>query len=136
MTLVLASGSPYRRELLARLRLPFEVAAPDVDETAEPGERPAALAARLARAKAQAVAASRPRAIVIGSDQVASLDGRTPIGKPGTLARAREQLRAASGRAMQFHTAFAVDRKSTRLNSSHVKISYAVFCSKKKTLYD
>ncbi|NLD54236.1 MAG: septum formation protein Maf [Burkholderiaceae bacterium] len=108
MTLVLASGSPYRRELLARLRLQFEVVAPDVDETAAAGERPAALAARLARAKAQAVASSRPRAIVIGSDQVASLDGRTPIGKPGTLARAREQLRAASGRAMQFHTAYAV----------------------------
>ncbi len=108
MTLVLASGSPYRRELLARLRVPFEVMAPNVDEAPAAGERPAALASRLARAKAQAVAASRPRAVVIGSDQVATLDGRTPIGKPGTLERAREQLRAASGRAMQFHTAYAV----------------------------
>src|SRR5690606_6749223 len=108
MTLILASGSPYRRELLGRLHLPFEVVAPEVDETPAPGERPAALAQRLARAKAQAVAASRPRAIVIGSDQVATLDGRSPIGKPGSHERAREQLRAASGRAMQFHTAFAV----------------------------
>ncbi len=108
MNLILASGSPYRRELLARLQLPFEVVAPDVDETPAPGERPAALAARLAHAKAKAVAATRPRAVVIGSDQVATLDGRTPIGKPGTLERAREQLRAASGRAMQFHTAYAV----------------------------
>jgi septum formation protein len=108
MTLILASSSPYRRELLARLQLPFEVVSPDVDESPLPGERPPALAGRLARAKAQAVAATRPRAVVIGSDQVATLDGRTPVGKPGTLARARRQLQAASARPMQFHTAFAV----------------------------
>lgn len=105
--LILASTSPYRRELLSRLRLPFEVAAPGVDETAQPREAPAALAARLALAKAQAVAATHPDAIVIGSDQVAELDGTT-IGKPGTHERAVEQLRRMSGRAVLFHTAVAV----------------------------
>ena len=77
--LVLASTSRYRRELLARLRLPFEVRAPEVDETPQPGETPAALSERLALAKARAVAAAHPQAIVIGSDQVAELDGQ-PIG--------------------------------------------------------
>ena len=79
--LILASTSRYRRELLQRLRLPFEVQAPEVDETPQPGEPPATLAQRLALAKAHAVAALRPQAIVIGSDQVADLDGE-PIGKP------------------------------------------------------
>jgi septum formation protein len=123
MTLILASGSPYRRELLGRLHLPFEVVAPEVDETPAPGERPGARAPRLARAKAQAVAASRPRAIVIGSDQVATLDGRSPIGKPGSHERAREQLRAASGRAMQFHTAFAVAAPGRPLMEATVPVT-------------
>jgi septum formation protein len=108
--LVLASTSRYRRELLERLRLPFEVVAPDVDETPRAGEAPAALAGRLALAKAQAVARQRPGAVVIGSDQVADLDG-LPIGKPHTHERALAQLRAMSGREVQFHTAVAVVRR-------------------------
>ena len=105
--LVLASTSPYRRALLARLGLPFTSARPDVDESPLPGESPAALAVRLAEAKARAVAARHPAAWVVGSDQVADLDGR-PLGKPGTRARALEQLRAASGRSVAFHTAVCV----------------------------
>ncbi|MCE4538196.1 Maf family nucleotide pyrophosphatase [Pelomonas sp. P7] len=105
--LILASTSPYRRELLARLRLPFEAAASQVDETALPGEAPAALAERLALAKARAVAAQRPGAVVIGSDQVADLDGET-IGKPGTHEVATAQLRRMSGREVIFQTAVAV----------------------------
>jgi 7-methyl-GTP pyrophosphatase len=101
---VLASTSRYRRELLGRLVADFRVVAPDVDETPRPGEAPAALAARLAEAKALAVARNHPDALVIGSDQVAELDGR-PIGKPGTAERARAQLAASSGRTIAFHTA-------------------------------
>ncbi|NRT57367.1 Maf family nucleotide pyrophosphatase [Sphaerotilus uruguayifluvii] len=111
-TLVLASTSRYRRELLARLRLPFEVRAPEVDETPQPGETPAALSERLALAKARAVAALHPQAIVIGSDQVAELDGR-PIGKPGHHEAAVAQLRAMRGRSVVFHTAVAVLRHDT-----------------------
>jgi septum formation protein len=107
LPLILASTSRYRRELLARLRLPFEVLAPEVDETPHPGERPEAIALRLALAKAHAVAAQRPDAVVIGSDQVAELDG-APIGKPGTHERATAQLRAMSGRSVVFQTAVAV----------------------------
>lgn len=105
--LILGSTSRYRRELLERLRLPFEVQAPQVDETPTAGETPRALAVRLALAKARAVAAEHPGAVVIGSDQVADLGGQ-PIGKPGTHARAVEQLRAMSGKAVVFQTAVAV----------------------------
>ncbi len=105
--LILASTSRYRQELLARLRLPFEAIAPDVDETALPGEAPAALAERLALAKARAVAARFPGAVVIGSDQVADLDGEA-IGKPGTHDAAAQQLRRMSGRAVVFQTAVAI----------------------------
>jgi septum formation protein len=108
--LVLASTSRYRRELLARLRLPFDVQSPQVDETALPDETPQALARRLALAKAQAVAALRPQAVVIGSDQVADLDGQA-LGKPGTHQRAVEQLRRMRGRKVLFHTAVAVVRR-------------------------
>ena len=101
--LLLASGSAYRRELLARLRLPFDYAAPDVDESARPGEDGAALIRRLAQAKAQALASRYPGHLIIGSDQVAVLDGQL-IGKPGSFERAREQLRAASGRSVSFLT--------------------------------
>lgn len=101
--LVLASTSPYRRELLRRLQLPFEVAAPEVDETALPEEAPAATALRLAEAKARAVAAAFPGALIIGSDQVAAV-GAEHFGKPGTRANARRQLRAMSGREIVFHT--------------------------------
>ena len=111
-TLILASTSRYRRDLLERLRLPFEVHAPDVDETPHTGEAPAALAQRLALAKAHAVAAAHPEAVVIGSDQVADLDG-VPVGKPGTHARAVEQLRAMRGRSVVFQTAVAVVRAAT-----------------------
>ena len=105
--LLLASTSRYRRELLQRLRLPFEVVSPEVDETALPGETPAALATRLALAKARAVAALRPGAVVIGSDQVADLDGQA-LGKPGTHERATAQLRLMRGREVIFQTAVAV----------------------------
>ncbi len=110
--LILGSTSRYRRELLQRLRLPFESLSPQVDETPLPGEAPAALALRLALAKAQAVAALHPRAVVVGSDQVADLDGE-PIGKPGTHERAVAQLRRLSGRQAVFQTAVAVVRADT-----------------------
>lgn len=115
--LILASTSPYRRELLARLHLRFDVVAPEVDETAHDGETPASLAQRLALAKAQAVANRFPDAVVIGSDQVADLEGRT-IGKPGTRAAAVEQLRAMRGRTLHFQTALAVVRASTGFSRS------------------
>jgi septum formation protein len=105
--LVLGSTSRYRQELLQRLRIPFTVAAPDVDEAPQPGEAPAALALRLALAKAHAVAADFPDAVVIGSDQVADLDG-LPLGKPGTHERAVAQLRQMRGRTVIFQTAVAV----------------------------
>jgi septum formation protein len=104
---VLGSTSPYRRELLARLRMPFSVTAPHVDETALPGEAPAALALRLALAKARAVAVLHPEAVVIGSDQVADLAGQA-LGKPGEHARAVMQLRQMRGQTVLFHTALAV----------------------------
>lgn len=110
--LILASTSRYRRELLTRLQMPFDVVAPGVDETPADGEAPAALACRLALAKAHAVAAAHPHAVVIGSDQVADLDGE-PIGKPGTHARAVEQLRRMRGREVIFQTALAVVRADT-----------------------
>ncbi|MEZ5606966.1 MAG: Maf family nucleotide pyrophosphatase [Burkholderiaceae bacterium] len=105
--LILGSTSRYRRELLARLGLPFEVAAPNVDETPLAGEAPPALARRLALAKARDVAARFPQAIVIGSDQVADLSGQ-PLGKPGTHERAVTQLRAMSGQTVVFQTALSV----------------------------
>jgi septum formation protein len=105
--LILGSTSRYRRELLARFGLAFEVDAPGVDETPQDGERPDALARRLARAKALAVAQRRPEAVVIGSDQVAELDGEA-LGKPGGHAAAVDQLRRLSGRDVVFHTAVCV----------------------------
>ena len=109
--LILASTSRYRRELLQRLRVPFDTESPEVDETPLPGEVPAAIAIRLALAKAQAVAARHPQAIVIGADQVADLGG-TPIGKPLVHERAVEQLRAMRGRQVVFQTAVSVVRPS------------------------
>ena len=105
--LVLGSTSLYRRELLQRLRLPFEVVSPQVDETPLDGEAPQAGAERLALAKANAVALLHPRAIVIGSDQVADLDGE-PLGKPGNHANAVRQLQRMRGRTVVFQTAVAV----------------------------
>lgn len=110
--LILASTSRYRRELLERLRIPFQALAPETDETPLSGEAPAALAERLALAKARAIAALFPDAVVIGADQVADVDG-VAIGKPGDHERAVEQLRAMSGRAIVFQTALAVVREST-----------------------
>ncbi|MBW7834518.1 MAG: septum formation inhibitor Maf [Simplicispira suum] len=106
-SLVLGSSSRYRRELLERLRLPFAVATPETDESPLPGEAPRALALRLALAKARAVAALHPQAIVIGSDQVADLAGE-PLGKPGNHERATAQLRRMSGQSVIFQTAVAV----------------------------
>jgi septum formation protein len=103
----LASTSVYRRELLSRLRLPFNVVASHVDETPQPGESPQRLACRLALAKAQSVAQLHPQAVVIGSDQVADLDG-TALGKPGTHDRAVMQLQAMRGKTVVFQTAVAV----------------------------
>jgi len=109
---VLGSTSRYRRELLSRLRIAFEVASPEVDETPRPGEAPRDLALRLARAKARAVAAKFPGAAVIGSDQVADLDGE-PLGKPGTHERAVAQLQRMRGRTVVFQTALAVVCQAT-----------------------
>lgn len=106
-TLVLGSTSRYRRELLQRLGLPFTVVGPEVDETPMAGEAPADTARRLALAKARAVARRHPDAVVIGSDQVADLDGQA-LGKPGTHERAVAQLQRMQGRTVLFHTALAV----------------------------
>lgn len=115
--LILGSTSPYRRELLERLRLPFSVIRPEVDETPLPGEAPADLALRLALAKARAAAriagAQQADPVVIGSDQVADLHGQ-PLGKPGNHQRATEQLRQMRGRTVLFHTAVTLLRPATR----------------------
>lgn len=103
MQLVLASSSRYRRALLEQLRLPFVCASPDIDETPQPDEAVTDLVARLALAKARALAARFPDALIIGSDQACSLDGRI-LGKPGDASRARAQLQACSGRRVTFHT--------------------------------
>lgn len=106
-SLILASTSPYRRQLLERLRLPFETATPDCDETPRAGEDADTLVRRLAEAKARSVAATAGDALVIGSDQVAVLDDRI-LTKPGTHARALEQLEACSGRDVRFHTGLSL----------------------------
>jgi septum formation protein len=113
--LILASTSRYRKELLSRLGLPFSCSPPGVDEAALPAEAPIALVGRLARAKASAVAAEQPNTCVIGSDQIAVLDGgQAPLGKPGTEARCHEQLRSCSGRTVEFLTAVAVMCEASR----------------------
>jgi len=105
--LILASSSRYRRELLSRLRLPFESVSPQVDEAPVSQESPADTARRLARQKAEAVAQGHWEALIIGSDQVATLGGGA-LGKPGSHARAVEQLQAMSGREVEFHTAICL----------------------------
>lgn len=105
--LILASTSVYRRQLLERLRLPFSVVASQVDETPLPGETPPDIACRLALAKARSVAQAHPTAVVIGSDQVADLDGQA-LGKPGDHARAITQLQTMRGNTVVFQTAVAV----------------------------
>ena len=106
-SLVLASGSPYRRELLGRLRVPFEVDVPQVDESAEADETPAATALRLSILKARTVASRHPGAVVIGSDQVAECGGR-PFGKPGSHEAAVVQLRTLRGKVVRFHSGLCV----------------------------
>lgn len=124
--LILGSTSPYRRELLERLRLPFEVAAPDVDESPQSGETPKQLACRLAMAKARAVAAQFPACVVIGSDQVAELDGHA-LGKPGNHARALAQLQQMRGKCVIFQTAVAVVCLETgfaQMDLAQVKVNF------------
>ena len=125
-TVILASTSRYRRELMNRLQLPFDVHSPDVDETPLPGEAPRALAERLALAKAQAVARRFPEAVVIGSDQVADLQGQA-LGKPGTHERAVEQLRRMRGQTLIFQTAVAVVCQATGFAQRDIAPVRAVF---------
>lgn len=136
-SLVLGSTSVYRRELLSRLRVPFEVCAPQVDETPLPNETPQALALRLALAKARAVAVQCPNAVVIGSDQVADLNG-LPLGKPGTHERAVAQLTRMSGQTVVFQTAVAVVRQSTgfeRVELAQVKVHFRVLSAEEIERY-
>lgn len=110
--IILASTSPYRRELLGRLGLPFSVANPQTDESPLPGETPEALALRLSEAKARAVATAHPRALIIGSDQVATVDGKI-YGKPGDHSRAVQQLRELSGKTVNFFTGLCLYNAAT-----------------------
>jgi septum formation protein len=130
-SLILASTSAYRRELLARLRLAFSCSAPGVDETRRGGERPLALAVRLARAKASAVALQHPDAWVIGSDQVAvrtdGSNGELILGKPGTAAFCIEQLRGCSGNTVEFVTAVALVQHNSHTVHEFVDITRVVF---------
>ena len=122
MQLVLASTSPYRRELLARLGVPFEVAAPDVDETPLPGESPDDTAQRLSILKARAVAEKFPDALIIGSDQVALLEGRQ-LGKPGSHEDAVEQLRSMRAKTLEFHTALTLlNARTGRAQTANVPV--------------
>ena len=118
-TLILASTSRYRADLLRRLGLAFEVVAPAVDESPQGGESPRGQALRLAKAKAQAVAMRHPGSWIIGSDQVADLGGRI-LGKPGDAARCRAQLAAESGNVVEFHTAAVLLRHDSRCAFEHV----------------
>lgn len=124
--LVLASTSPYRRQLLERFGLSFTVAAPNVDESPLPGETPIDLANRLARTKADVIARRHPGSIVVGSDQMAAL-GREMIGKPGSPERCIEQLRLLSGQRLTFHTAVNVIHSDTGSNESHMDVTIVHF---------
>jgi septum formation protein len=133
--LILASTSPWRRELLARLQLPFECMPPGVDEAELAGEDPVERSERLSIEKAKAVAANRPDALVIGSDQVAVLDGRI-ADKPGSHERAVEQLRRASGRSLQLHSGLAVVDGRSGACSSRVVTSTVHFRTLSETLIE
>jgi septum formation protein len=113
MKVILASSSPFRRELLERLQIPFEIIAPEVDETPRPGETPSALVKRLAVEKAHKIAGQKPGALVIGSDQVAVYNGFI-VGKPHSHDKAVEQLRAASGKTVTLYTGLALINTDTR----------------------
>jgi septum formation protein len=126
-TLVLASGSPYRRALLARLGLPFEQEAPAIDETMAAGDAPAEAVMRLARAKAEAVQGRRPGSIVIGSDQVAVRGGEI-LGKPGNAEQARLQLTHSAGRQVEFLTGVCVlSNPPSAEPMEHMDITRVVF---------
>jgi len=127
--LILASSSRYRQAMLQRLRLPFIAEAADIDETSLPGQTPEQTALRLAVDKARAVAARHPQAVIIGADQVASLDGM-PVGKPGNLVRARAQLRQFSGQTLVFHSALCV------MEGDHVQIEEVPTRCQFRTLAD
>jgi septum formation protein len=121
MDIILASTSPYRRRLFERLQIPFRCVAPETDETPWPGEAPPDLAERLASAKARSVASRHPNALVIGSDQVASIDGQI-MGKPGDHKQATAQLQNSSGRKVVFYTAIAlVSPSQIKKESFHVE---------------
>jgi septum formation protein len=124
--LILGSTSKYRKELLSRLRIPFDCVPPEVDETPQAGESPRALALRLALAKAHAVAALHPDAVVIGSDQVADLNAE-PLGKPGNFERATAQLKAMRGQTVIFQTALAVVCKATGFEAVDLAAVRVVF---------
>jgi septum formation protein len=124
--LVLASTSPYRRQLLERLGVRFTVAAPDVDESPLAGEVPIDLVNRLARAKADVIARRHPNSVVIGSDQIA-LFGKEVIGKPGNPDRCIEQLKRLSGQRLVFHTAVHVIHTDTGSNESHLDVTTVYF---------
>lgn len=124
--LLLASTSPFRRELLARLGLPFSTQAPDADESPQPGEDALALVARLAELKARAVARREPAALIIGSDQAAVLDGKI-IGKPGDHERATAQLQRASGRAVTFYTGLCLLDSASGQRQTAVDVFKVVF---------
>lgn len=120
---MLASASPYRRELLARLGLPFTTVAPAIDESPRPEEAPADTALRLAEAKARAAASAHPDALIVGSDQVADFEG-VAIGKPRDATHALEQLRAMQGRTIVFHTGLALlDARSSRCRRALVDVA-------------
>lgn len=125
--LILASSSQYRKELLSRLQLPFEVVVPNIDETPQAGETPDNTALRLAREKSSVIAARVPDALVIGSDQVATLDGQQ-IGKPGTHTNALKQLQEMRGRTVVFHTALCVQdgRPGARYATQQENVQTAV----------
>lgn len=125
-SIVLASSSVYRRALLTKLGLPFEWGNPAIDETAQPGESAPALVERLARAKATALAARYPAHLIIGSDQVACLDGNI-LGKPGDRVRAQAQLRAASGRRVEFLTGLCLLDSASGTTTSLVEPFAVVF---------
>ncbi len=120
MDIILASTSPYRRDLLKRLQIPFHCLSPQADESPLPGEQPADMAVRLALTKARSLAPDHPNALIIGCDQVASVGGRI-MGKPGTHAVAAAQLRASSGREVKFHTAIALLCTARQLEWFHVE---------------
>lgn len=118
--IILASTSPYRRQLMQRLQIPFRCLSPGVDESPMPGEAPAALAQRLALAKSEAIALANPTALVIGSDQVAAVGGEI-MGKPGTHEAAAAQLRASSGREVCFATAVSLTCARRNLQECHLE---------------